>query len=95
MYYKIIIAGRVPIHHVFAANNPKLKQIKYGDVLDVHRLQVVEELVYSKKKKRDIKKVKVQMICALWKGNKRKWPRDRLSRGELQLTVKYDASIFV
>jgi len=66
---------RVPFNHIFGdkivimdqesfrSNYVKYNKLKYGDVLQVNKMMVIEEEVYSKKKKRNIRKYKLYMVC--------------------------------
>ena len=110
---------RMPFHHTFSnklviidgeefkSQYPTIEskyKLKYGNVLDVLGMRCVQEEVYSKKKKRNVKKMKVDMYCNLLKDTKtQKSPKELIYnqyswssyRNNFQFTVKYDSSIFV
>jgi len=113
---------RVPFNHVFGNKiavididgfktmYDRYDKLKYGDVLKVLKLKVVEEEVYSKKKKRNIRKMKLMMVCkqmmdTKWRPKGKKgnyeWLADykQVSGGDWtgygRVEIMWDANIFV
>jgi len=97
---------RVPPNHVFATNiviinEPKFKELypshkdkKFGDVLPVVGVRVQEEAVYSKRKKRKVRKQKLVVDC-LNPGNVIQHGVRYSMHRVPDLSVKWDHDLFV
>ena len=103
---KIVIIDQEAFRTVYEGEYDKLK---YGDVLEVRKLETVIEQVYSKKKKKNVDKVALYMICkqmmdTRWKpkGKKRDYQWRKHNDNVIipkasysQVEIAWDSNIFV